>query len=406
MTHITPRLAGHWVRRLLYGLVAMALAVGSATAPAHADRARLDVPSATNAVNGPGRLVSSQTLPEGLWLPGTGAAYRITYTSTPADKSSAGLVVVAGAVFIPRGTAPQGGWPVIGWAHPTVGVADGCAPSVVGRPQGDIDFLSAWLRAGYAIAATDYEGLGTPGPHPYLNGLSEAYGVIDAVRAAPAADPKRSLSSTWLGVGYSQGGQATLFTGALQESYAPELDYRGSIAIAPPSQWRTLISVAQPFDFDPAKPASPFVFLVLEMLRVAHPGTIDPGDYLTPAGIRFFPEVQNNLCVGALVQRMAGHLNGEFFDMDAAEQETFTRLLVKDAEIPIVRHEKPLYIAHGTADTLVFPPASQTTARLLAEAGTDVTFRFYPGVDHFGIAAAALPDLLAWAADRLNDKAG
>jgi fermentation-respiration switch protein FrsA (DUF1100 family) len=392
-------------RRLLFGLVALVLAAGAATAPAYAaPLPQAAAPAA--AVVGPGTLVSSEPLPLDLWLPGTGAAYSITYTSTPAVKSSAGLVVVAGSVFVPQGVAPAGGWPVIGWAHPTVGVADDCAQTVARRPQRDIDFLAAWLRAGYAIAATEYEGLGTTPPHPYLQGVSEAYGVIDAVRAARAADPRGSLSSTWLAVGHSQGGQAALFTGALQESYAPELDYRGSIATAPPSRWRTLISVAQPFDFDPAKPASPFVFLVLEMLRVTNPGTVDPAGYLTPAGARLFTEVQHDVCIGPLVQRLAGHLNGEFFDMDAVERETFTRLLERAAEIPIVRHARPLYIAHGTADTLVFPPVSETTSRLLAEAGSDVTFRFYPGADHNSIEAAALPDLLAWAADRLHDRAG
>ncbi|GLX99487.1 hypothetical protein Hesp01_74370 [Herbidospora sp. NBRC 101105] len=37
------------------------------------------------------------------------------------------------------------------------------------------------------MVATEYEGLGTPGPHPYLHGASEAYGVIDMVRAARSA---------------------------------------------------------------------------------------------------------------------------------------------------------------------------------------------------------------------------
>ncbi|MCK2220923.1 lipase family protein [Actinomadura sp. ATCC 31491] len=395
---MTPTISGA-ARRLLRGLAALLLATAGAagaTSPAGA--------AARAAEPVPGTLVSSQPLPLDLWLPGTGAAYRITYVSTPADPAAPAPVVVSGAVFVPQGTPPAGGWPVIGWAHATVGVADPCAPSVAGRPQRDVDFLGAWLRAGYAVAATDYEGLGTPSPHPYLRGASEAYGVVDAVRAARAADPKGSLSRTWLAVGHSQGGQAALFTGALQASYAPELDYRGSVALAPPSQWRTLIAAAEPFDFDPAKPASPFVFLLLEMMRAAHPGAIDPAALLTPAGARLFPEVQKSLCVGDLIQRLSGHVNGDFFAIDAAERETFTDLLIKDAEIPITRQARPLYIAQGTADTLVFPPAAQTTAGLLAQAGSAVTFRFYGGADHLGIEAAALPDLLSWAADRLHDR--
>ena len=40
------------------------------------------------------------------------------------------------------------------------------------------------LDAGYVVAATDYEGLGTPGLHPFLVGESEGRSVLDAARAA------------------------------------------------------------------------------------------------------------------------------------------------------------------------------------------------------------------------------
>jgi hypothetical protein len=32
--------------------------------------------------------------------------------------------------------------------------------------------LENWLAAGYAVLRSDYQGLGTPGPHPYLIGKS------------------------------------------------------------------------------------------------------------------------------------------------------------------------------------------------------------------------------------------
>ena len=37
---------------------------------------------------------------------------------------------------------------------------------------------------GVVVAATDYEGLGTPGPHPYIVGASEGHSVLDAAVAA------------------------------------------------------------------------------------------------------------------------------------------------------------------------------------------------------------------------------
>ena len=40
------------------------------------------------------------------------------------------------------------------------------------------------LNQGYIVAATDYQGLGGPGPHPYLGGPSAAHSVLDIGRAA------------------------------------------------------------------------------------------------------------------------------------------------------------------------------------------------------------------------------
>jgi fermentation-respiration switch protein FrsA (DUF1100 family) len=193
-----------------------------------------------------------------------------------------------------------------------------------------------------------------------------------------------------------------LFTGDLQQRYAPELDYRGSIATAPPSQWRTTVAAAHPFD--PAAPANPFVLLALEGMRVTHPDTFDPAVYLTPTGLRLLDAARDELCLGPLAQKMAGLTSAQVFNVDAAKQETLTQLLEHDAEIPISAQERPVFIAQGTADTVVFPPASRTTAGQLAAAGTDVTFRFYQGADHNGVLAAALPDLLAWAAARIREK--
>jgi hypothetical protein len=84
---------------------------------------------------GPGRVLFSEPLPTALWLPATGRASRVYYLST----GHFGLpVIVSGAVFIPEGATPAGGWPMVSWAHGTVGVADVCAPSTAGRSVRDI----------------------------------------------------------------------------------------------------------------------------------------------------------------------------------------------------------------------------------------------------------------------------
>jgi hypothetical protein len=122
------------------------------------------------------------TLLDATPLPGApvgGTAYRIRYIST--DEFGAPKEIT-GTVIVPPGAAPAGGRNVVAWAHGTYGVAEKCAPwptlfdSIAGLP----DIMSR----GYLVVASDYQGLGNPGPHTYLAGVSTAHSVLDAIRAA------------------------------------------------------------------------------------------------------------------------------------------------------------------------------------------------------------------------------
>ena len=135
----------------------------------------------------PGRLLRSEPLPAVLGLAGAGRQLRILYSATN-GVTGKGMVAVSGAVFLPKGEPPKAGWPIMAWAHGTVGVADVCAPSWAGRSLRDVRYLNTWLDQGYAVVASDYQGLGVPGPHPYLHARAAAYGVLDSVRAALQAE--------------------------------------------------------------------------------------------------------------------------------------------------------------------------------------------------------------------------
>ena len=109
--------------------------------------------------------------------PGGGDAFRILYRSTGLNGEP---IAVSGAIFIPPGAPPQGGRNVIAWAHPTSGVVEACAPSLMPDIAGMIWGLPQMLAQGYVVVATDYPGLGMPGMiHPYLIGVSEARAVLE-----------------------------------------------------------------------------------------------------------------------------------------------------------------------------------------------------------------------------------
>ncbi|MDT8695626.1 lipase family protein [Acinetobacter baumannii] len=138
-------------------------------------------------------------------------------------------------VFTPNTQPPVGGWPIVAWAHGTTGVADVCAPSKAALADSTKDLISKLLAAGYVVVAPDYEGLGTPGIHPFLNVKSEAFSITDAVVATRNYLSQRNLltSKKWVTVGHSQGGHAAL--GAAQYASRAQLEYKGTVAVAPAS---------------------------------------------------------------------------------------------------------------------------------------------------------------------------
>jgi hypothetical protein len=343
----------------------------------------------------PGSVVSVSPLAQNLWVPGTALAYHVLYRTTGWNNQP---TEETGAVFLPSGTPPPGGWKVISWEHGTTGVATGCAPTVIGRQQKDISYLSGWLQAGYAVVATDYEGLGTAGIHPYLDGLSLAYGSIDIVRAARQITS--SVSDSWLAVGYSEGGLGGLWTGSLAARYAPELDFRGTVSNAPASQAHQTLSV---IPITPTAVANAYWLYFMAGFQVATPG-FNAANYLTPQGLQLFARTltSSSTCLPDLQNYVTAN-NLTYQDLTTLTSAKVSQLaddLSAIGEIPIAKYTEPVFVGQGTADTTVFPPSTQTTVNQLTAAGTAVTFDVYPGVTHDTIEATALPDELVFAAQR------
>src|SRR6202789_3637116 len=190
---------------------------------------------ASEAEGAPGTLVRQEVI-EGAPLGAT--AYRVLYRSTGLDNKP---ILVSGVVIVPQGDPPPGGRPIVAWAHPTSGIVPRCAPSLAIFLFQQIQGLRSFIRDGYVVAATDYPGLGTAGPHPYLVGTSEARAVIDSVRVAGRL-PGAGGGKRFVVWGHSQGGHAALFTGLIAKIYAPELELLGVAAAAPATDLVTLMN--------------------------------------------------------------------------------------------------------------------------------------------------------------------
>lgn len=318
-------------------------------------------------------------------------AWRVLYTSTSYDGTP---IVVSGMVFAPTddgpaGTAPAGGRPVVSWAHPTTGITDKCAPSRIDNPYGDVQGLQQFLAKGWVVTATDYQGLGTDGMHPYLVGSSEARGTIDIVRAARAIVSGVKVSNRYAVFGHSQGGQAVLFVGQMAQSYAPDLQLLGVAAAAPAGE------LAQLFNADKDTAAG----AVLGSYAVESWSNLfgySVGSVVHSNFQRRVEAVSNKCVVGGsrLDDLELGIddliLKGRMWSSDPATTPPWSEQFALNtaAQVPI---PVPVLVTQGTDDKIVRPWSTVDLVQAYAANGTRITETPMPGVDHMKAGRASVP---------------
>ncbi|PRB13475.1 alpha/beta fold hydrolase [Microbacterium sp. MYb62] len=318
-------------------------------------------------------------------------AWRVIYHSRDlADED----IAVSGVVIVPDTPAPDEGRAVVSWAHPTTGAAPRCAPSLGLDPFEYIEGMHELLAEGYAIAATDYPGLGVDGPSSYLLGIPESHSVLDVVRAARHIDAAE-VSERVVLWGHSQGGQAALFAAERASVYAPELKLEG-VAVAAPAANLNALMTDDIVNLSGVTIAS-FAIPAYEAAYADRYTSAEITGILTPAGLSATPDMAA-LCLltqNEELHAIADPLVGGYVTSDPATTEPWQTLLQENSagHSPIT---VPVFVGQGEADELVLPSATEGYVNLLCSQKADVTFRRYPGVTHGLAAYAALPDLLLW----------
>jgi pimeloyl-ACP methyl ester carboxylesterase len=321
-------------------------------------------------------------------VPKGGRSWLVLYRSTsPAGTS----VPVSGIVTVPSGKAPKHGWPVVSWAHGTTGIADSCAPSrtATATPTTAYDRdLSAershWVKQGYAVAQTDYQGLGTPGMHPYLIGTAEGRSIVDVVSAARALSSK--VGKRWVAIGHSQGGHAVLWAASLAKRYAPSLSLAGALPLAPASHIGEQAKLINSISGNPlgGLPA-------LIVAAGLQSGKIATTTALSDKALALYPQIEQ-VCLDKLsAQDSWGGLPlNEIFRSGYDTAPLIDVLSANDPEDLTVK--VPLLIAQGASDSTVFPTYTDQTVSDLKGRGTKVTYDKYPGIDHSGVVQASRKD--------------
>lgn len=328
-------------------------------------------------------------------LPAGGASHAVLYSST---SPSGDAVAVSGIVTVPKGRAPKGGFPVISWAHGTTGIADSCAPSKIATDPPSNEYVknfrkqaSHWVAEGYAVAQTDYQGLGTPGMHPYLIGVSEGRSVIDIVSAARNLSAK--VGKRWATIGHSQGGHAVLWAAALAKAYAPKLSLKGAVPLAPASHIGEQAALIETID------GNPFGGLpALIVAAGAADAGIDPTAVFSDAALAFYEQVEQ-VCLDKLSQpdSFGGLALKAHFREGYDTAPLVARVAANDPEDLTIK--VPLLIAQGKDDTTVFPTFTDQTVADLEGRGTKVTYKTYEDVTHTTVVEASRKD-----ADRFIDR--
>ncbi|MGW0174686.1 lipase family protein [Rhodococcus sp. NPDC003322] len=336
-----------------------------------------------------GTVVATAELPQMARLPEAVSQRQLTYWT---EGPTGAPALSTGGVYVPAGTAPAGGWPVVAWAHGTTGVGDDCAPAHgYDTTWLTRDYVSAWLQQGYAVVATDYVGLGTEGTHAYLHGRSEGRAVIDMVRAAHAETPE--LSPAWVVVGHSQGGHSAMFAAHEATRYAPELDYRGAVATGTPANLEMLLPLGGPgFPDLGLNGLTVFAAYIIDGIRVARPD-LPIDDYLTPAGAALVKDSES-LCYLEMRDRAGKFGVGEMLSRPLNEPRIREALLDYLA-VPITGYDRPVFVGQGLRDQTVPFPLATKLALDLQLTGQPVTFRTYDTF-HGDTVLAALPDTTAF----------
>lgn len=388
------------MRRLLVGL-SLLLAVLGAAAPAGAREARHGPAGA--AFYHPPRLSPGHGHGAIIWVrrdrgatPLPGARNELVLYRSIGVRGRP--VAVSGTVAVPRGRAPRSGWPIITWAHGTTGAANACAPTrLPGTPGSgyDAQLFAGWLKAGYAIVRTDYEGLGTPGAHPYLIGRSEGRSTLDIVRAARHLMP--SLGRRVVISGHSQGGHAALWAAALAPRWTPELRIRGTVPFAPANHIGEQ-SAAFPALTFPGGGLTGLIALMLRGADTARPGLHLRG-IMSARARQLYPQSIRRCLEGLSGSDSFGAFGAAQLFRAGADIGPFQRLLARND--PEGLHiGTAVHIEQGAADTTVSPGLTAQLVDELRARGTRIGEKTWVGANHVGVLAAAGADATAWIGKR------
>lgn len=365
-------------------------------------------------------------------------AWRIAYVSSDLnDKKTISTAVVVA----PKGKAPKGGRPVITWSHGTTGTAVNCGPSQVNDPARPLNLyfrvggdsytdyglpaLEQFIKAGYVVVGTDYQGLGSPGKHQYNVARTNGRDAINAARAVGTMK-ETGAGRQVVAIGWSQGGGATIAAAGQPDYIARKgtardgLDFVGFVGLAP---YDTSAMFPAKLDETNApelvssviKTYSNDVFSLGHLamyiwgIQSAYPDKLKMTDIFTEDSVTTVDDIVSNKCVHPTSDTF-GYTFGKDFAKILRSDPKNTLAWAQALQNINVPHDvkpvAPVMIYWGDNDTVAAPIQNELYRKYMcAIDGANVGRMQLPGTqDHFSTPGVAEQFYLPWIADRFAGK--
>lgn len=363
-------------------------------------------------------------------------AWRIAYISSDIAGRK---TISTGLVIAPLGPAPAGGRPVMTWAHGTTGSAQNCGPSQVIDPAVPLNeyFLvggNSWtdygipaveefLKEGYVLVATDYQGLGGGGRHQYSVAATNAMDTINAARAVTSMKETGANKKTIV-YGWSQGGGAVIALAGMPEyiqqtgTVSDNPDIVGFVALAP--QDISILAPAGKLDqatadkyFQDSQKMfldNVFNFTHATMFywgtQAAFPN-LKLSDIFTDEGVKVANEIYSNKCMHTASDTFNFNYGSSYASLlkqKPTNTVAWAQAMLKGG-VPVVKPMAPVQIYFGSKDTAVPPMMHKLYQEQACKLGGNVGRMQLPGEQsHFTTPGSSKPFYLSWVKDRIAGK--
>lgn len=306
------------------------------------------------------------------------------------------------SVFVPKGNAPDGGFPIVALGHPIAGTTPDCPPSQSPTLLGLAPTVVALLNAGYVVTVPDFQGLAKPPAdgnesdtyHPYLDSMTSGYNMIDAAQAAHLAEPR--TSTAWLAMGVGEGGQAAWAANEMAVDYNNfDGSFVGSVSISPISGVNGLADAAQNGTLNDDQKVVLARFLAA--LHTEDPEVVNLDDFRRGAARQHWDALMSCQPASTARQVAAQIPSGDLKPANADALETLRGYLRK-VNLPQGPTTAPMMVNYSDADAVSLPSWTDRALDEACKLGDTITIRKDPQLQ------LDSPVTLSWVADRFASK--